>query len=106
MSPPSGWRLEKADQLTDGVVAVMGMAKWELVVDFVLVAASVARLRQVAGSLEALDQLSGRSFRDANGLCDVSEARVGGGGDACEDVRVVGDEAPSMVAVTGNISHE
>ncbi len=106
MSPSSGWRFEKADQLADGVVAVLGMAKWELVVDFVLIAASLAGLRQVAGALEILDQLSGRSFRDAYGLRNVSEACTGIGREAYEHVRVVGDKGPTMVSITGNAFHE
>jgi hypothetical protein len=106
VSPSSGWRFEKADQLADGVVAVLGMAKWELVVDFVLIAASLAGLRQVAGALEILDQLSGRSFRDAYGLRNVSEACTGIGRDAYEHVRVVGDKGPTMVFITGNAFHK
>jgi hypothetical protein len=106
VSPSSGWRFEKADQLADGVVAVLGMAKWELVVDFVLIAASLAGLRQVAGALEILDQLSGRSFRDAYGLRNVSEACTGIGRDAYEHVRVVGDKGPTTVSITGNAFHE
>ena len=82
------------------------MAKWEFVVDFVLIAASVARLRQVAGSFEILDQLSGRSFRDADGLRYVFEARTGIGREAYEHVRVVGDKCPRMVPITGNTFHE
>ena len=82
------------------------MAKRELVVDFVLIAASVACLRQVAGALEILDQLSGRSFGDAYGLRDVSETCTGISGDAYEHVRVVGDEGPIMVTITGNAFHE
>ena len=82
------------------------MAKWQFVVDFVLIAASVARLRQVAGSLEVLDQLGGRSFRDTDGLRDVSEAGAGVGSEAYEHVCVVGDEGPSMITITGIISHE
>jgi hypothetical protein len=99
-------RLEEADQLTDGVVAVLGMAKGKFVVDFVLIAASGARLCQVAGSLEIPDQLRGGSFGHADGLRDVSEARARVGGDAHEHVRVVGDEAPNMILFTGNTSHE
>jgi hypothetical protein len=37
--------LEKPDQFADCVVAVLGMAERELVVDLVLVAATGARLR-------------------------------------------------------------
>jgi hypothetical protein len=106
VSPSSGWRFEKTDQLADGVVAVLGMAKRELVVDFVLIAASLTGLRQVAGALEILDQLSGRSFRDAYGLRNVSEACTGIGRDAYEHVRVVGDKGPTTVSITGNAFHE
>ena len=106
VSRSSGWRLEKADQLTDGVVAMLWMAKRKLVVDFVLIAASRARLRQVSGSLEIPDQLCGRSFRHADGLRDVPEASSRVGGDAHQHVCVVGDEPPNMVIITGNIVHE
>ena len=74
--------------------------------DFVLIAASGSRLRHVAGLLEILDQLSGRSFRDADGLCNVSEASPGIGRQAYEHVRIVGDESPRMVVITGNMFHE
>jgi len=36
VSGSGGWWFEEADQLTDGVVAVLWMAEWELVVDFVV----------------------------------------------------------------------
>ena len=98
--------LEEADQLTDGVVAVHGMPKGKVVVDFVRIPAAVARLRQVAGLLEIFDELSGRSFRDADGFRYVPEPCSGVGGDARERVRVVGDERPNMVTSTGMRLHE
>jgi hypothetical protein len=98
--------LEEADEFTDGVVAVQRVAKWKFVVDLVLVAASVARLGQVAGLLEIPDELGGGSFRDAEGLRDVSEARGGIGGKADEHVCVVGDEGPNMITITGICFHE
>ena len=82
------------------------MAKWELVVDFVLIAAPLARLRQVASALEILDQLSGRPFRDAYDLRNVSEARTGIGRDADEHMRVVGYEGPTMIPIIGDTFHE
>lgn len=106
MSPPSGWSGEKADQLTDGVMAVLRMAKRELVMDLVTVAASMPCLRQVAGLLEVLDQLGGGPFRDAHRLRDVSEARAWIGGEAYEHMRVVGDEPPGMITITGSTFHE
>ena len=103
---PAGRRLEEADQLTDGVMAVQGMAKRQLVMDLVLVAASGASLREVAGVLEIPDQLRGRSFRHADGFRDVSEARAGVGGNAHQHMRIVGDKPPNMVTITGNTFHE
>ena len=97
--------MEEADQLTDCVVTVPWMAKGKLVVDLVPVAASGACLGQVAGFLEIPDQLRGGSFGHADGLRDVSKACAGVGGDAHEHVRVVGNEVPHMIAITGNCIH-
>ena len=58
----------------------------------VLVAAAVAGLGQVAGLLEFADDLGRRSFGDADGEGDVSEAHIRVGSDASEDVGVVGQE--------------
>jgi hypothetical protein len=87
-------------------MAVLGVSKWELIVNFVLIAASQACLCQVAGLLEIVDKLSGRSLRDADGFRDVSEARTGIGREADEHVRIVGDESPRMVINTGSLFHE
>jgi len=103
---PAGRPLKEADQLTDGVVTVLGMAKRKLVMDFVLIAASVSRLRQIAGAFEIADQLCRRSFCHADGLSDVPETRVWVGSDAHQHVRVVGDEPPNMIIITGNTVHE
>lgn len=78
------------------------MTKGELVVDNIVIAASAPRLCQVAGLLEVVDQLSGSAFSDADGLRDVSETRTGIDREAYEHVRVVGDEDPRMVVITGN----
>ena len=77
------------------------MAKRKVGVDFVRVAASVARLRQVAGLLEVVDDLRGRPFSDADGGGDVSEPRARVDGDALEHVRVVRHEPPEMIAFSG-----
>ena len=58
----------------------------------VLVAAAVAGFGQVAGLLEFVDDLGRGSFGDADGEGDVSEAHIGVGSDAGEDVGVVGQE--------------
>ena len=105
-SLPGGRRRKKADQFTHGVVTVLGMTKWQFVVHFVPIAPSVTRLGQIASPLEVLDQLRGRSFRDADGLRDVPEAGTRVGSEAYEHMCVVGDEGPSMIAITGINSHE
>ena len=94
-------RPEEPDQLADRVVAVVRMAKRELLVDLISVATSVARLRQVAGFLQIVDDLSRSTFRDPDRGCDVSEPRVWVGGDALEHVRVVGYEPELVVSFSG-----
>jgi len=103
---PAGRPLKEADQLTDGVVLVLGMAKRELVMDLVLIAASASRLRQIAGAFEIPDQLCRPSLCHADGLRDVPETRARVGGNAHQHVRVVSQEPPSMTIVTGIILHE
>jgi DNA-binding MarR family transcriptional regulator len=62
-----GRRLQESDQFADGVVAVLWVAERELAVDLVVVATSDVGLGQVAGLLELVDDLPGRSFGDADG---------------------------------------
>jgi hypothetical protein len=95
-----GTVFEEPDQVADRVVAVPRVAKRKLVVHFVMVPASVTGLGQVAGLLEVIDDLGRRSFGDADGDGDVSEASGRVRGDAFEDVRVVGDEPPKMVCLS------
>jgi hypothetical protein len=94
-------RLEEADEITNRVVTMAGVAKRKLAVNFVTVAASIAGLRQVAGSLEVTHDLRRRSFGDPDDSGDVSKACIRVGGDAFEHVRVVGHEPPKMVAFSG-----
>ena len=88
---------EKADQVANPVVPMLGVAKRKLVVDLVDVAASVAALRQVPGLLEVADDLRRCSFGDVNGEGDVSEPHVRIAGDARQHVPVIGDEAPGVL---------
>ena len=74
------------------------MTKRKVVVEFVSVAPSLARLRQIAGLFEVADDLGRSSLRDPYGRRDVSQSDRGLNGDALEHVRVVGDEPPLMVA--------
>jgi hypothetical protein len=82
---------EKPDQIANPVVTVPGMAKRKLVMHFVKVPAPVARLGQVTGSLEVIDDLRSRPFGDSNLFGDVSEARG----------RVTGNVSPSMIRFSG-----
>jgi len=66
-----------------------------------LVAAAVARLREVAGLLEVGDELCCGAVSDSNGHGDVSEAGFWFGGEVGEHARVVGDEAPAAIEVVG-----
>ena len=73
------------------------MAQRQLRVDFVLVAAPVAGLRQVSRLFEVFEDVRRRAFRDPDIGGDVSEPRSGIAGDALEDVRVVCREPPEVV---------
>jgi hypothetical protein len=92
-------RREEADQFADRVVLVLGVAERELIVDRVAVAAPDARLRQVAVVLQVSDDLRGGSLGDPDGAGDVPQARVRVGGDAGEDMGVVGDESPPPIVI-------
>lgn len=98
--------LEEADQFADGVVAVVGMAKRKLAVNLVLVAATGARLREVAGLLRVIDDLRHRPLGDPDRGGDVPEARGGIRGYAGEHVSVVRHEPPRMIAVYRTEWHE
>jgi hypothetical protein len=93
--------LEESDQLSDSVVAVLRVAEGELAVDHVLVAASDAGLGQVAGLLQLAHDLPDRSFGDADGGGDVSQASARVLGDAREYMGVVGNEPPDVIVGVG-----
>jgi hypothetical protein len=80
---------------------MLGVAKRQIFVDLVSVPAPYARPGQVAGLLEVVDDLRRRSFRDSNGLRDIPQPRRRIFGDALEDVRVVCDEPPRMILLSG-----
>jgi hypothetical protein len=98
--------LEEPDQLTDRVVAVVGMAKRELAVELIPVAASVARSRDVAGLFEVGDDVRRASLGDSDCGSDVSESHRWVGGNARQHAGVVRDEAPQMICVTRICIHE
>jgi FtsP/CotA-like multicopper oxidase with cupredoxin domain len=83
--------LEEPDEVADRAVAVPRMAEGQLAVHLVAVAASVTRLRQVAGLLKVVDDVRRRSLGDADAGGDFSEARIGVGVDALEIKLVGGD---------------
>jgi len=95
--------LEKAEQLADGVVAVLSVTKRQLFVDDVAVAAPVADLRQVASLDEVVDDLRGSALGYAHGAGDVSEAARRIACDRFQDVRVVRQEPPPRVVVGSDL---
>jgi hypothetical protein len=92
-------RAEKPDEITDGVVAVLGVAKRKLVMDLVAVPASVARPRQVPGFFELANDLRDRSLGDTDRDGYVSQPCGRLLGDDCEHVRVVRYEAKRVICV-------
>src|ERR687886_779495 len=97
----SAWRLQKADEIADGLVAVLGVAERQVAMDDVLVPAADAGPRHVARLLEIVDDVRRRSFRDPDGAGDVSQSRGRVGGDRREHVRVVRHEPPEVVVLAG-----
>jgi hypothetical protein len=79
---------------------MLRVAERELAVDLVAIAAADPRFAQVAGVLEIADDLPGGPLGDPNGCGDVTQLRVGVGGDACEHVRMVRDEAPQAIVIS------
>jgi hypothetical protein len=77
------------------------VAERELFVDLVVVAPSVASLRDVAGLLELIDDLRGRSFGYADRHRDVTKPSSWVGRDARQHVCVVRHEPPGMVKFSG-----
>jgi hypothetical protein len=92
---------EQGEQLRDRNRRQSWRPNLPLAVDLVAVATADARLGQVAGSFEVVDDLGRRSFRDSDGFGDVSQARVRIGGDVGEDPTVVGEQAPAGSLISG-----
>jgi hypothetical protein len=94
------WRFEEADQVADGVVAVLGVPERQVLVHFVAVAATVAALSQVASLLEVVDDLRCGALGDLDDLGDVPEPNRRVGADDLEHVGVVCYEPERMIAFT------
>jgi hypothetical protein len=86
---------EQVEQLADGALAVDRVPKWQVGLDPVLVAATVAVFDHVAGVHEVGDDGVGPAFGDSHGCGDVTETRSGVGGDAQQSLGVVREEAPT-----------
>ena len=82
------------------------MAKRELAVHLVSVPTPGTRLREVPGFHEVGDDVRRASLGDSDGRGDVFESQRRVGGDAREHMRVIRDEAPTVVAVTRTWFHE
>jgi hypothetical protein len=91
---------EEPEQVGDRAVLVLGMAERKLAVDLVPVAAPLARLCDVAGSYEIIDDLGSGAFRHADDEGDVSQTDGGVARDRFENTRVIGHEPPAGVALS------
>ena len=76
------------------------MSERQPLVELVVVAAAVTRLRHVSRQLEVLEDLRRGPFGDADADGDVADPLSGIRGDALQDLRVVRDEPPAML-ITG-----
>ena len=79
-----------------------GVAHRYVAVDGVAVAAAFALAGDVAGVDEVGEDSLGCAFGDADGFRDVAQAGVASARDAEQDLGVVGDEPPGLVAVDGS----
>ena len=79
----------------------MRVAERELLVDLVVVAASVAALAQVPRLLEVVDDLRHGALGSPDRLRDVLEPSRRVGGDDLEHVGVVCNESERLIIVTG-----
>ena len=91
--------MKEGEQFPDRSVAVERIAEGQVAVHFVSVAASLARLREVAGRDEVVDDLGSRSLGQTNDHGDVSQTGRGVTGDCFEDAGMVRHEPPAMVAI-------
>jgi hypothetical protein len=93
--------LEQEEQLPDRHRWESRQQHFLFAADLVAVPTSDAGLGQVAGFLEVVDDLSGRSFGDPDAVGDVSQACIRVGGDVGENVAVVGDQTPTRMGISG-----
>jgi hypothetical protein len=93
-------RSEKLDQIANGVVAVLGVAKRKLVMYLVAIPPSVARLRHVARFLELADDLRDGPLSDADRRGHVSQPCGRLVRDDLEHVSVVRHETERMISFT------
>lgn len=96
-------RVEEAEQLAYGVVAVPWVAERQLSVDDVPIAAAGTDLRQIPGLDEIVDDLRGRSLGYPDCPRDISHAARRVACDRFQDVRVVREEPPARVVVEGGL---
>lgn len=85
---------ESVDEVGDAVVCFQRMTQVTIGVDAVVVAASHLGALDVPAVDEVTDDELGRAGRDADLLGDRGQGLVGVGGQAQQDVRVVGQERP------------
>jgi hypothetical protein len=69
-------------------------------VDVIPVTTSDPRLREIPGSIEIVDDLSGPSLGDSDPVGDVPQARIRVHGDVRKDVAVVGHKAPLGICLS------
>jgi hypothetical protein len=86
---------EQVEQLADGALTVDGVPEWQVCLDPVLVATTVAVLYHVTGVYQVGDDGVGPAFSDSHSCGDVAETRSPVGGDAQQSLGVVGEEAPT-----------
>jgi hypothetical protein len=91
--------LKEGEQFPDRSVAVQRITERQVAVHFVSVTAPLARLREVAGLDEVIDDLGSRPLGQTNNERNVPQSRRWIAGDCFQDAGVVSHEPPAVVAI-------
>ena len=82
------------EKLANLVVAFQGMPKWQLWVELIAVAPSIASTREIAVCDEFGDDALGGTFGNAHFSCDIAQPYSGIFGNAQQNVRVISEKGP------------
>lgn len=95
----SGGPGEQAEERPDIAVLLVWMAQGDFWMKLILVAAPNAFTREIASIDEVGDDPLGSALGDPDAIGDIAEAHLGIGGDAQEDLGMIGEKGPLFHAI-------